>query len=750
MPAATGHFRAVRSSARVRSSSTKRVRVTGLPSGLALAALTALGALAPLGPLAGCRSSATAPPPQRDCSRTVWYHPARAEASVEIVTSWSGWTRPGLAMPAGRADGWRTVTFEPPSGEQAYAIVEDDVWGSDPAVGPQELHEGHEVTFLDAPSCDAPAVRVDAVETQGGVATVRATFLTARSGAAVDEGTIRATTRAGQALAARVDADTGALTVTGALPAGKSVVLLEAKDRAGVAADAARATVWVEPRPFDWRDAVIYQVVVDRFRDASGATVSAPTPLSGFAGGHLDGVRRAVESGELAALGVNTLWLSPLYKNPDGGWPGTDGRTYYGYHGYWPTDASTVTPRQGGEAALDALVSAAHARGVRIVFDVVPNHVHVEHPYWVAHQGDGWFNHADAPSSCVCGVSCDWGAHTQDCWFTSYMPDLQWWNRDVARQTTRDVLFWLDRFDGDGVRIDAVPMMPRGATRRIAAAARAKFDHPGQRTYVLGETYVGEGQQDMLRYYLGPLGLDAEFDYPFLWTLRRAVGVGDESLIDLEKAYRAGVTAWGASGAVMATVLGNHDVPRFASVAAGDTSGDGFSPAAQPSDPKVYRRQGVAFGVLFTLPGAPIIYYGDEVGLAGRGDPDVRRPFPAEATLSVDQRALRTNVQALGRARGCSSALRRGSLRTVALDADHWVFLREDADGQPEHRALVAIVREDAAGVAVPLAGLADATWVDLLGGAPLQIQGGAAHLGAQPWSVRVFVPQGDVCPSSP
>jgi glycosidase len=728
----------------------KRGRITGLLGRFAWPALLAFAPLVTLAPLTGCRSSSTAAPPQRDCSRVVWFRPTRADASVELVTSWSGWSRPGLAMPAGRADGWRTVTFEPPSGEQAYAIVEDGVWSPDPGVGPELLHEGHEVTFLDAPSCDAPAVRVDAVETNGSAATVRATFLAARSGAAVDEASMRATTRAGQALAAHVDADTGALTVTGALPVGKSVVLLEAKDRAGVAAEAGRATVWVEPRPFDWRDAVIYQVVVDRFRDASGATLPAPTPLSGFAGGHLDGVRRAVESGELTALGVNTLWLSPLYKNPDGGWPGTDGRTYYGYHGYWPTDATTVTPRQGGEASLDALVSAAHARGVRILFDVVPNHVHVEHPYWLAHKGDGWFNHEDDPSSCVCGVNCDWGAHGQDCWFTSYMPDLQWWNPDVARQITRDVVFWLDRFDGDGVRIDAVPMMPRGATRRIAAAARAKLDHPGQRTYMLGETYVGEGGQDLLRYYLGPLGLDAEFDYPFLWTLRRAVGVGDESLVDLEQAYRAGQTAWGASGAVMATVLGNHDVPRFASVAAGDAAGDGFSPAVQPTDPKVYRRQAVAFGVLFTLPGAPIVYYGDEVGLAGRGDPDVRRPFPAEATLSVDQRALRTSVQALGRARSCSSALRRGALRTVAIDADHWVFLREDGTAPSAHTALVAISRDDAAGLAVPLAGIADATWIDLLGGAPLQIQGGGAHLGAQPWSVRVFVPPTDVCPASP
>lgn len=693
----------------------------------------------------GCEASAPSAPPRRDCARTVWYRPARADASVELVTSWSGWSRPGTPLPAGRADGWRTLTFEPPPGEQSYALVEDGAWSPDPAVGPAAMHDGHEVSFLDAPSCDAPLVRVDDVSTNGGTATVRATFLAARSGAAIDPGSVVAKTRAGVPVPAQVDPATGAITLATAPPVGKTVITIEARDRAGVAADDARATVWIGAggvaEDFDYRDAVIYQVIVDRFRDAAGASVSAPTPLSGFAGGHLDGVRRAIESGELTALGVNALWLSPLYRNPEGPWPGTDGRSYYGYHGYWPVDPREVTARQGGEAALDALVAAAHARGVRVLFDVVPNHVHSDHPYFRAHPDATWFNHGDAPASCVCGtVACDWAAHIQDCWFTSYLPDLEWWNPDVARQATADVVFWLDRFDGDGVRIDAVPMMPRAATRRIAAAARARFDHPGhpaQRTYLLGETYVGEGDQAALRYYLGPLGLDAEFDYPLLWTLRRALATGDASLVDVEAAHRAGVAAWGDAGAVMATVLGNHDVPRFASVANGDTSGDGFSPAPQPTDPKVYRKLAVAFGALFTLPGAPIVYYGDELGLAGRGDPDTRRPYPDEASLSDDQRALRAFVRSLGRVRACARPLRRGALKTVAVDAEHWVFLREAEDGA---RVLVAITREDAGGITAPLPGLADATWPDALGGAPLQIAGGQATLGAQPWSVRVFV----------
>src|SRR5262249_13191161 len=150
---------------------------------------------------------------------------------------------------------------------------------------------------------------------------------------------------------------------------------------------------------------------------------------------------------------------------------GSDGHIYSSYHGYWPIAARALDARLATEASLDALVAAAHARGMRVLFDVVPNHVHQQHPYVAAHLKDGWFDHPDG--SCICGAgACDWSTHIQDCWFAPYLPDLDWRNDAVADQITSDVRWWIDRFDGDGLRIDAVPMMPRAATRRIVDAVR--------------------------------------------------------------------------------------------------------------------------------------------------------------------------------------------------------------------------------------------------------------------------------------
>ena len=80
---------------------------------------------------------------------------------------------------------------------------------------------------------------------------------------------------------------------------------------------------------------------------------------------------------------------------------------------------------------------------------------------------------------------------------------------------------------------------------------------------------------------------------------------------------------------------------------------------------------------MLTLPGAPVVYYGDELGLAGKNDPDSRRVMPAESALMPSQVETRNVVRKLGRVRACSDALRRGALRTLVADAERFVFARE-------------------------------------------------------------------------
>ena len=696
----------------------------------------------------GCSTAAPAlgDLPRRSCALTVWHRASSPSAQVEVVASWQNWKRPGALLGVGRSDGWRVTSFDLPPGEHAYGIVDDGQWVVDPTVGTSSFHDGREVAWVTVPDCHVPAMRVDSARgSPDGRATISATFLASERGAPVDAASLAVTDLDGARVVvetSHIDPSNGVVTLSlSGLSPGKHGWLVSARDAAGVPSESGRATAWIEPRAWDFRDAVIYQVMVDRYRGPAGALAS-PIDPSGFAGGTVSGVRAALESGEITAMGFNTLWLSPLYTAPTGTFSAPDGHRYSGYHGYWPVDSRSIDPRFGTAADVDSLIAAAHGRGVRVVFDVVPHHVHADHPYVTSHPDRSWFT--DADGSCVCGAaSCGWATHMKDCWFTPYLPTLDWTRDDVARQVTADVAWWLDRFDADGLRIDAVPMMPRAAIRRIAAEVRGRFDHEGHATYLLGENFTGPGEYGSLRYMLGPFGLGGEFHFPLMWALRGALASRNQPLSAIDAAVTQGVEAWGGSGAIMATMLGNHDVTRFASESAGDAGGDGWNPAPQPAAPQVYVQQRLALGVLYTLPGPPVVYYGDEVGLAGRADPDARRIMPDESVLTAEMKATRQFVARLGALRACSAALRRGTYRTLSAQGEQLAFVRREDSGE---EAVVVVQRGGALGFDAPLPGIAAGTWVDALTGSALLVDPARTRVAAAPWSIAVLLREGDPC----
>lgn len=673
-------------------------------------------ALVALSLLAACgHSDAT---PLQTCSRVAWLKPLRPDARVEVRTSWEGFA---IAHPMNPAtDGWRAFPLDPPPGEQTYAIVEDGTFKTDASV-PTTAYatiDGalREVSWIRSTGC-APSVVIESVSASetGAVA------ITARVPGATTA------TLGGRALP--VSVENGLAQIRATLPLGKHRVTIASGSASAI------ATVWVGPA-WDWRDAVIYEVMVDRYRAADGATLTAPTLISARAGGHLDGVRASLDS--LRALGVNTLWLTPLYQNPSGTFPGLDGRAYSGYHGYWSIAPRSVDGAVGGEAALDALVAAAHQRGMRVIFDVVPNHVHQQHPY--AEQHPEWFFGARRPDGtwidpCVCGTtSCPWGENSLSCWFAPYLPDVDWRNGDAARTFADDVAWWVDRFDGDGVRIDAVPLMPRSAIRRIAYELRARFDHPGHRTLVLGEIFTGSSGYDALRYFMGPAGLDSAFEFPLMWSLRAALAERSAPMSAIDDTFRAGSEALAGSGGIMSLIIGNHDIPRFVSVANGDGGRDGWDPAPQPSDPALYERLAVAFGILFALPGMPTIYYGDEVGLAGGGDPDSRRVMPA--VMPGGDSRVRGQVAVFSRARTCLESLRRAPYRALASDPERIVFARGEV--------IVVATRDASTKLSSPMPGFSG-EHVDVLSGARRTFDADRSVF-EEPSGVRYYVPAGHPC----
>lgn len=684
-----------------------------------------------------CKDDASPSGPNiRQCGLVIWHKPASAQSRVEIVGDWNQWKRPGIT-PDSHPDGWRVTGVDTTAGEHAYAIIEDGVWltnRNEPMTG---QYEDHEVSVGTAEDCNVPAVRVDSVEmNSAGDANVHVTFLSSKSGAKIDPASVVARRRDGSVITTpAIDPATGRVGFAlRGLERGKYTYTIEAKDTTGKAAEDARATVWIDGTGEAWdpRDAIVYQVVLDRFRGPNGPLKPPATPSS-RAGGTLAGVRNSLD--EIQALGATALWLSPLYTNPDGDFPNKDGtHTSTSYHGYWPINSRGIDPKVATEEELASFVTEAHQRGIRVLFDVVPNHVHEQHP-WMKEHAD-WFK-----QDCVCGEgTCDWGTHIKTCWFAPYLPDLDWTNDAAAHSASDEVMWWLDKWDADGIRIDAVPMMPRSATRRIAASARKRYQHPGNHLYVLGENFTGPGQYQSLRYDLGPYGLDGSFHFPLMWTMREAIAHETQPLSSIDESYREGEAAWDGSNAVMGLMIGNHDVSRFSSESAGDADGDVWAGPAQPTDPIVYAKQRLALATALTMPGAPVLYYGDEVGLAGRSDPDCRRVMPAEKDLSAEQVKTRAVVRSIGTTRSCSRALRRGTLTTMLADEEHYVFARV-VDGES---AIVALTRRPTQKVDVPLPPGSPTDLVEVLTGKPLTTT--VLPVSDESFSIQVYVSAGSGC----
>ncbi|MFO0632258.1 MAG: alpha-amylase family glycosyl hydrolase [Nannocystaceae bacterium] len=503
----------------------------------------------------------------------------------------------------------------------------------------------------------------------------------ARCGAAITHLDVRVDGTAQPRAAVAPDDDAATLSLP-TLPRGRHTLEVAAVDEDGRVGPAARSVVWTDPLAERLEDAIFYQVLVDRFRGDGGAPLLPPADPGARAGGTLDGVRAAIDSGWFEAMGVSTLWLSPVYLGPDDARPGRDDdHLYSGYHGYWPVDTRRVDPRLGGEAALRAVITAAHGRGLGVWLDLVPNHYDQTNPRVAAHDGEGWFNHREPP--CICGASdCPWSTEIETCWFAPYLPDVRLQQPDALAAAIDDAGHWVDAFGIDGFRVDAVPMMPRAATRRIYHGVRTRGRTPAGPGFV-GEVFTGAGAAGIaaLRYHLGPDGLDSAFDFPTMWALR-AVLAGEAGFDDLVASMQAQDQALAGSGSVLARMLGNHDTTRIATALAGQEHHDAWTdPAPAIASTDTFARLRLGFALLLTLPGTPVIYYGDELGLAGAADPDNRRVMPADDAVGDAATALRQDVARLGRLRRCAAVLRRGRWRSLGATADAIAFVRE-LDGE--------------------------------------------------------------------
>jgi len=454
------------------------------------------------------------------------------------------------------------------------------------------------------------------------------------------------------------------------------------------------------------QEEVVYFVLPDRFangdpkNDRGGIkgdrlkTGFDPAHKGFYHGGDLKGLTAKLDY--IQGMGATAVWFAPVFKNkPVQGPPGDESA---GYHGYWITDFTQVDPHFGTNAEFKAFVDAAHARGMKVYMDIVVNHTaDVIQFREVTAQGYPYRGKADYPFSRKGGVNgtpinpgfgddsdsspANWARMTDPSFaYTPTIPkgeekvkvpawlnDPIWYHNrgntdwvgessvygdfvgldDLATENPRVLAgfieiygSWIDRFGIDGFRIDTAKHVNPEFWQAFVPAMLAKAKAKGiPNFHIFGEVATGEYDPALLAGWTRKASLPSNLDFAFaVAAVQVASGAkGTDMLtrwVDDDVLYEGGVQG----ALIQPTFLGNHDAGRFAMFLGQ------LNPKADAEE--LLARAVLGHAMLLTLRGVPVIYYGEEQGMVGRGGDQLARQsmFASKVAVYNDQPLLGTTA----------------------------------------------------------------------------------------------------------
>jgi len=436
--------------------------------------------------------------------------------------------------------------------------------------------------------------------------------------------------------------------------------------------------------PPEWtHGATCYEIMVRSFQDSDGDGIGDFKGLISRLDYVNDGNPHSTRS-----LGARCIWLTPFTASPS-------------YHGYDATDYYTVAKAYGSNADFKRFVAEAHKRGIKVIFDLVLNHVSSEHPWFQSALRDtaspyrDWFIWSKTPTPVKNWQGTVWAkSPVRDEYyygiFWSGMPDLNYRNPAVVAEAEKIGKYWLTEMGVDGFRFDAIPYLVEtdGVVAHTPATHQLLHDYQAYLRTVKPDVYtVGEvtyPNDTLLTYY--PEQLESYFAFEVADSLIAAVKNGKASgMLAPVLRLQADVPS-----NRFAPLLSNHDQPRVRTKLGGDM-----------------QKTRLATFLLMTMPGVPFIYYGDDIGMIGdKPDPRIRTPMqwtsakgagfttgtpwealaPDSATVTVaaedrDPHSVLTMVRRMVHLRASNHALSDGELIPLTASNDAVsAFVRRDGD----------------------------------------------------------------------
>jgi cyclomaltodextrinase len=426
---------------------------------------------------------------------------------------------------------------------------------------------------------------------------------------------------------------------------------------------------------------IMYFLMVDRFRngdpknDAPLKDKDVDVKLN-YQGGDLAGIIATLEKGYFRDLGINTLWISPVNQNPKDAWneyPAPH-RKFSGYHGYWPLTLTTVDTRFGTADDMKELVKEAHSDNINVLLDYVSNHVHQECKIYIDHPD--WVTPLILPNKKK-NLRL-WDEQRLTTWFDEFLPTLDLTNPVVCNMMSDSALFWIRTYDLDGFRHDATKHIPEIYWRTLTKKLKNQVIIPENRPlYQIGETF---GSRDLISSYINPGEQDAQFDFGLYFDARTTFAKETSSFKDLNYSLQESFTYFGEHS-LMGNITGNQDLPRFISFASGALSFNendqkaGWDRDIEVKDTVGYARLASLMAFNMTIPGIPVIYYGDEFGMPGAGDPDNRRMMRFD-NLTPQEKRMKAVTEKLTHLRSSSMPLLFGDFKALETTDKTWVYMR--------------------------------------------------------------------------
>ena len=436
---------------------------------------------------------------------------------------------------------------------------------------------------------------------------------------------------------------------------------------------------------FLWDDAIIYSLMIDRFNDGDSSN-SIPiinsnlSTKANYKGGDLQGVIDKLEEGYFDSLGINTIWISPVVDNTDSAfqeYPAPH-RWYSGYHGYWPIDDERVEEKFGNMRLLKKLIRTAKERDIHVLLDYVAHHVHVEHPLWKEHPD--WFGTLDLPDGRK--NLRIWDEFRLTTWFEPYLPSFDFVkSKDALEYMTDNALWWLKQTGADGFRHDAVKHIPNSFWRELTRKIKTEIEEPQEKqVYQVGETF---GSYELVSSYVNNGQLDAQFNFILYDT---AIPTFSDSTIPfrfLDEQLKKTFTVYGDNN-LMGNVMDSHDKVRFMAYADGDINAQsnqveiGWNNPPEVDNPSSYKKLQLYMTYMLSVPGLPVIYYGDEIGMSGAADPDNRRMMRFGKDITPAEKDNMKQVSSIIKLRREHPALRYGDFHTLLVEKDVYAYMRAD------------------------------------------------------------------------